>query len=71
MAEESSGDSSKAVPNQLATLVPTFDPSKDDLEQYVQKIEMLSEIWPADKLNELATRLVLAFCLSEAPIAED
>lgn len=59
MAEESSGDSSKAVPNQLATLVPTFDPSKDDLEQYVQKIEMLSDIWPADKLNELATRLVL------------
>ena len=44
---------------QLATLVPTFDPSKDDLEQYVQKIEMLSDIWPADKLNELATRLVL------------
>ena len=57
--EESTGDFSKSVSNQLASLVPTFDPSKDDLEQYVQKIEMLSEIWPAEKLNELATRLVL------------
>ena len=59
MTEESSGESTKAVSTQLATLVPTFDPSKDDLEQYVQKIEMLADIWPAERLNELATRLVL------------
>ena len=57
--EDSNGDPSKSVSNQLASLVPTFDPSKDDLEQCVQKIEMLADIWPAEKLNELATRLVL------------
>ena len=58
MTSESPGEKS-GVSNQLATLVPTFDPSKDDLEQYVQKIEMLADIWPADKLNELGTRLIL------------
>lgn len=48
-----------SVPTQLTSLVPAFDPSKDELEQYVQKVEMLCEIWPAEKLNELATRLIL------------
>lgn len=51
--------STTSVPTQLTTLVPAFDPAKDDLEQYVQKVEMLSDIWPAEKLNELATRLIL------------
>jgi hypothetical protein len=50
---------STSVPTQLTSLVPTFDPAKDDLEQYVQKVEMLSDIWPEEKLNELATRLIL------------
>ena len=45
--------------NQMATLVPSFDPAKDDLEQYSQKVELLGEIWPASKYNELITRLIL------------
>eukprot|EP00435_Cladocopium_sp_Y103_P068450 s167_g31.t1 len=57
--EASSSASTTSVPTQLTYLVPTFDPSKDELEQYVQKVEMLSDIWPAEKLNELATRLIL------------
>ena len=47
------------VPTQLTSLVPQFDPSQHDLEQYTHKVEMLSEIWPASKMNELVTRLIL------------
>ena len=47
------------ISNQMAQLVPSFDPSKDDLEQYKQKVELLSEIWPENKVNELITRLIL------------
>lgn len=43
----------------LTALVPTFDPSKDDLEQYTQKVELLSDIWPRERMNELITRLIL------------
>ena len=43
----------------MAALVPSFHPSKDDLEQYTQKVELLSEIWPSNKMNELITRLIL------------
>lgn len=43
----------------MAMLVPSFDPSKDDLEQYTHKVELLSEIWPQNKMNELITRLML------------
>ncbi len=50
---------SSLVPNQLAALVPTYDPSKDDLEIYTQKIELLTTTWPPDKFGELATRLIL------------
>eukprot|EP00435_Cladocopium_sp_Y103_P036952 s1537_g9.t1 len=52
-------DSTNAVSTQLATLVPNFDPAKEDLEQVTQKGELLSEIWPATKMNELITRLIL------------
>ena len=60
-SEDTPGSSaaSSMVPNQLAALVPTYDPSKDDLEIYVQKIELLVTTWPADKFGELATRLIL------------
>eukprot|EP00435_Cladocopium_sp_Y103_P075773 s29_g64.t1 len=54
---ESEGNT--ATSNQMAMLVPTFDPAKDDLEQYTQKVELLSEIWPSNKMNELITRLIL------------
>ena len=59
---QSNGDSSEgntATSNQMAMLVPTFDPGKDDLEQYTHKVELLSEIWPPNKMNELVTRLTL------------
>ena len=63
MSEETaavaSTDGNIATSNHMATLVPTFDPAKDDLEQYTQKVELLSEIWPGGKLNELITRLIL------------
>ena len=53
------GEGNTATSNNMATLVPSYDPSKDDLEQYTQKVELLTEIWPSAKLNELIARLVL------------
>ena len=47
------------ISNQLATLVPTFDPSKDELLEYQQKVELLLLAWPQNKIKELVTRLVL------------
>ena len=47
------------VPNQLAVLVPTFDPSKDDLQEYTKKVKLLMKVWPDSKWTELATRLIL------------
>ena len=54
-----SSDAGSTVTTQLALLVPSFDPSKDDLLIYQQKVEMLTATWPEGKLIELATRLVL------------
>ena len=59
---QTNGDPSEGtatISNQMAQLVPSFDPSKDDLEQYKQKVELLSEIWPENKVNEMITRLIL------------
>lgn len=53
------GTSSTLVPNQLASLVPTFDPSKDDLTDYTKKVQLLMNMWPDGKWTELATRLIL------------
>ena len=47
------------VPNQLATLVPSFDPSRDDVQVYSQKVSLLLNAWPENKYTELATRLIL------------
>ena len=47
------------VSNQLAMLVPSFDPGKDDLQVYSQKVALLVEAWPQTKYTELATRLIL------------
>ena len=47
------------VPNQLAILVPQFDPSKDDVQVYAQKVNLLLNAWPEGKYTELATRLIL------------
>ena len=58
-ANGESGEGNTATSNNMATLVPSDDPSKDDLEQYTQKVELLAEIWPSTKINELIARLVL------------
>eukprot|EP00435_Cladocopium_sp_Y103_P007040 s2925_g2.t1 len=47
------------APNQIAALVPSFDPAKDDLQVYSQKVPLLLEAWPAGKYTELVTRLIL------------
>ena len=52
-------ESGATVTTQLALLVPSFDPAKDDLLIYQQKVELLTATWPEGKLIELATRLVL------------
>ena len=65
MAAESGGGTASAaagetaVNNQLWSLVPTCDPSKDSLEIWTQKVELLVGAWPQQKLAELATRLIL------------
>ena len=58
-ASTAQGATSELVPNQLALLVPSFDPSKDSLEIWTQKVELLVSAWPPSKLSELATRLIL------------
>ena len=47
------------VPNQIASLVPTFDPSTDDLLTYTRKVELLVGMWPEGRWTELASRLIL------------
>ena len=47
------------APNHLASLVPTFDPSKDELQTYQQKLELVHGAWPKDRLTEFLTRVIL------------
>ena len=47
------------VPNQIVSLVPAFDPSKDDLLTYSRKVELLVGMWPEGRWTELASRLIL------------
>ena len=47
------------VPTQIASLVPSFDPSKDDLLTYTRKVELLVGMWPEGRWTELASRLIL------------
>lgn len=54
---EASGEGTH-VPNQLAMLVPTFDPAVDNVEIWTN-LELLLTTWPTNKIMELATRLVL------------
>ena len=49
---------STLVPNQLASLVPTFDPAKDEILEYTKKVQLLMNMWPEGKWTELATRLI-------------
>ena len=50
---------SSFVPANLTQLVPTFDPSEDDVETWSKKVELLSKVWPKEKISELTTRLIL------------
>eukprot|EP00435_Cladocopium_sp_Y103_P059014 s1739_g21.t1 len=60
MPESSDGtESTGGVTNQLAFLVPSFDPSKDDLQMYQQKVQLVLSMWPQGKISELITRLIL------------
>ena len=47
------------VSNQLASLVPTFNPASDDMTVYQQKVELVLAAWAKAKLTELVTRLIL------------
>ena len=47
------------VSNQLATLVPSFDPGVDDVLVYQQKVELVYAAWPKNRPTELVTRLIL------------
>lgn len=61
------GGSEQSVTNQLAQLVPSFDPATDSVEQWRQKIMLLLRAWPETTYTELATRVILntAFQKSE------
>ena len=60
MPEASSSDTGTSLAgNQLASLIPTFDPAIDNVEQWTHKIELLTQVWPEGKLGELATRIIL------------
>ena len=58
-SSSATGDVAGLVPTQLAVLVPTFDPSRDDLTAYTKKVQLLTGMWPDGKWTELATRLIL------------
>ena len=58
-ASSTGAETASMVPNQIAALVPTFDPAKDDLQVYSQKVMLLLDAWPAGKHTELTTRLIL------------
>ena len=58
-ASSTGAETASMVPNQIAALVPTFDPAKDDLQVYSQKVMLLLDAWPAGKYTELTTRLIL------------
>ena len=60
MSEASEGgDNQGGISNQLASLVPSFDPSRDDLQVYQQKVQLVLSVWPTNRISELVTRLIL------------
>ena len=58
-AASDGSEASNGISTQLASLVPSFDPSKDDLQVFQQKIQLVLAVWPKAKLSELITRLIL------------
>ena len=60
MSAASDGDgTTTGVGSQLATLVPHFDPSTDNMLEYQQKVELVLMAWPKARITELITRLIL------------
>ena len=59
--EASGGDGggTGGVSNQLAMLVPAFDPAVDNVDIWASKVSLLLAAWPENKIAELATRLIL------------
>ena len=51
--------SGTGVSNQLASLVPSFDPATDDLQVFQQKVQLVTAAWPKARMTELITRLDL------------
>ena len=51
--------SGTGVSNQLASLVPSFDPATDDLQVFQQKVQLVTAAWPKARMTELITRLIL------------
>ena len=50
MSTSSDGtDVSQNISSQLAYLVPNFDPSKDDLQVYQQKVQLVHAVWPKEQ----------------------
>ena len=43
----------------LSYLVPSYEPGKDDLLTWSQKIELLTSAWPENKVPELMARIIL------------
>ena len=63
MTESSGGqagtDGGGTISNQLALLVPSFDPASDNVDIWSSKVHLLLEAWPQTKILELITRLIL------------
>ena len=56
--EAASGDGQKeSVQTQLAQLVPSYDPGVDSVETWSQKIQLLLQAWPENRLVELGNTL--------------
>ena len=58
-SDSDGGRTDTGVGNNLTTLVPTFDPSKDNLQVFTQKVELVLAAWPKSKITELVMRLIL------------
>lgn len=61
-------ETGQSVTTQLALLVPSFDPAKDDLLIYQQKVELLTATWPEGQTHRVGDTFGVehdGYCLSE------
>ena len=47
---------STLVPNQLASLVPTFDPAKDEILEYTKKVSIVDEHVAGRKMDRTCNK---------------